>query len=83
MRSQHQDVEGRQLAREFHDSLTRLLEFYGERLSERSRVVVDARPGMLWLGEVQLDGGEYRPVLVLEMDTREPKTFGRVLVVGE
>jgi len=62
--------------RAFQSALERLLRAHGERLTERSRIRIDARPGMFMLNEVDLAEGE-RPRLLIAADDRDPATFGR------
>ena len=58
----------------FRAALGHLLEAHGERFTERSRVTLDARPGV--------DGAEgERPRLMLHCDPREPATFGQRIEV--
>jgi exonuclease VII small subunit len=56
--------------------IERLLRAHGERWTERSKLRLDARPGMLLLSEVDLSEGE-QPRLLLGADDRDPGTFGR------
>ena len=64
----------------FRTALGQLLEAHGERFTERSRVTLDARPGVFILTEVDGAEGE-RPRLMLHCDTREPATFGQRIEV--
>jgi hypothetical protein len=60
----------------FRSALERLLRAHSTRLTERSRIRIDARPGMFMLSEVDGAEGE-RPRLLIACDDREPATFGR------
>jgi len=68
--------EPEQAFRDFRLALERLLRAHGQRWTERSKLRLDARPGMLLLSEVDLSEGE-RPRLLIACDDREPATFGR------
>lgn len=65
---------------DFRAALLRLLEAHGQRFTERSRIRVDARPGVFVLSEVDGAEGE-RPRLIIAADDRSPATFGQRLEV--
>lgn len=69
-----------QAFRDFQDALHRLLDAHGERFTERSRITLDARPGVFLLTEVDRAEGE-QPRLMLHCGPREPATFGQRIEV--
>jgi len=64
--------------RAFRQSLDLLLQVHGLRFGEHSRLIMDARPGVLVLLEADAAEGD-RPRLILTCDERQPETFGRRL----
>jgi hypothetical protein len=68
--------ESEQAFRDFRQALARLLRAHGQRWTERSKLRLDARPGMLLLSEVDGAEGE-RPRLLISCDDRDPATFGK------
>ena len=69
-----------QAFRNFQLALDALLGAHGERFGEHSRLVLDARPGIFVLSEVDQAEGE-QPRLMLHCDSREPATFGQRIEV--
>jgi hypothetical protein len=65
-------------ARALRRAVIALLAAHGHQWTERSRLMLDGRPGCLWFGEADSDEG-YQPALIINFDDRHPALFGHDL----